>query len=106
MSSHHENTKKRERKEKDVWDDSLIDVEDQNAHKHSDEDPQDRKTIIKYANKTNKILLRKRELFDQLSDKKLEYIKNGICDSYIKYGKPSLNDVINNIKTRTEAKTK
>lgn len=63
-------------------------------------------TVIKYANKTNKILLRKRQLFNQLSDKKLEYIKNGICDSYIKYGKPSLNDVIDNIQSKTEAKAR
>lgn len=56
--------------------------------------------------KNKKFLLRKKELFDHLNDNKLEYIKNGICDSYIKYGTPSLNDVISDIQTKSEIQTK
>jgi hypothetical protein len=63
--------------------------------------------VIKYAKKKDrKILLRKKELFDHLNDNKLEYIKNGICDSYIKYGTPSLKDVINNIQSKSEVQMK
>jgi hypothetical protein len=62
-------------------------------------------TIINYA-KNSKVLLRKKELFDNLTDRKLEYIKDGICDSYIKYGKPSLEDVICNIQNKTEIEMK
>lgn len=116
MSSHHEwvnkSINKYERLKK------LINVEDQIAHEHldeyldSDEDDDNcsakcnRMTVIKYAKSNKKFLLRKRQLFNQLNDKKLEYIKNGICDSYIKYGKPSLNDVIDNIKSKATAKSK
>jgi len=63
--------------------------------------------IIKYANKKNsKILLRKKELFDNLNDRKLEYVRNGICDSYIKFGTPSLEHVIDNIQTKTDVQSK
>jgi hypothetical protein len=62
--------------------------------------------MVRYAKKDKKILLRKKELFDHLSDKKLRYIKNGICDSYIKYGTPSLNDVISDIHTKSEIQLK
>ena len=62
--------------------------------------------IIINCEKNNKIILRKRELFSQLDDKKIEYSNNGICDSYIKYGVPSLNDVMSNMHIKTEVHTK
>lgn len=62
-------------------------------------------TIIKFA-KNSKVLLRRKELIDHLNDKKLEYTKFGICDSYIKFGKPSLETVIDNIQTKTSSQTK
>jgi hypothetical protein len=52
----------------------------------------------------NKILLRKKRLFNVLTMSKLEYKKNGICDSYIKYGKPSLNDVVSTVQIKTNNK--
>lgn len=63
------------------------------------------KTVIHYDEK-DKILLRKRQLFDHLNDKKLEYKKNGICDSFIKYGTPALNIVINDVQRKTEIQIK
>lgn len=66
-------------------------------------DNEDHKVVVNCP-KNSKILLRKKELFNQLDEKKLEYKKYGICDSYIKYGKPSLNDVIENIQTLTDKK--
>ena len=62
-------------------------------------------TVIKYA-ENSKILLRRKELIDHLSDKKLEYTKYGICDSYIKFGKPSLETVIDSVQTKTSTQTK
>ena len=44
------------------------------------------------------IIIRKKKLIDNLCENKLEYIKNGICDSYIKFGKPDLPIVIENIE--------
>jgi len=38
--------------------------------------------------------LRKKELFDKLKENKLEYKKNSICDAYIKFGSPNINEVI------------
>src|SRR5437868_1930761 len=52
------------------------------------------------------IMSRKKELSEQLRDRKLEYIKNGICDSYVKYGIPSFEYVINDIQTKTENQLK
>ena len=43
----------------------------------------------------NKKYERKKKLFKILKDSKLEYKKNSICDIYIKYGMPKINDVIN-----------
>lgn len=60
-------------------------------------------TVFKYTSK-NKILLRKKQLFEILNDNKLEYVKNGVCDSYIKFGTPPLNNVIDDIKTKTEGR--
>lgn len=57
------------------------------------------KPTIHYT-KNKKIILRKKKLFNELSENKLEYIKNGICDFYIKYGKYSINEVIETIKTK------
>jgi hypothetical protein len=38
--------------------------------------------------------IRKKELFDKLKENKLEYKKNSICDAYIKFGSPNINEVI------------
>jgi len=39
--------------------------------------------------------IRRDNLMKMLKEHKLEYIKNGICDAYIKYASPSLEDVLN-----------
>ena len=62
--------------------------------------------VIINSEKNNKILLRKKELFHHLDEKKLQYVQNGICDSYIKYGVPALHDVVSNIELNTELNTK
>lgn len=62
-----------------------------------------KKPIIKY-DKNTKILLRKKKLFDHLSDEKLEYIKYGVCDAYIKYGTPSLDVVVKDMQTKSSKK--
>lgn len=62
-----------------------------------------RKPIIKY-DKNNKILLRKKKLFDHLDNEKLEYIKHGICDAYIKFGTPSLDVVVRDMQNLSEKK--
>lgn len=49
-----------------------------------------------------KLQVRKRKLFEELSSVKLEYKENGICDAYIKFGKPSLEEVISNIQKRSD----
>jgi|LakMenEpi03Aug12_release.lakeMendotaPanAssembly.Ray.scaffolds.fasta_scaffold424444_2 hypothetical protein len=38
--------------------------------------------------------IRKKELFDKLKENKLEYKKNSICDAYIKFGSPNINEVV------------
>lgn len=58
---------------------------------------------ISYTN-NSKIKVRKKRLISKLSDKKLKYTKNGICDMYIKYGKPSIDDVINDIENSNRKK--
>ena len=68
---------------------------------HDETHDENHEPIIKYA-KNKKVLLRKKELFEHLNDEKLEYVKNGVCDSYIQYGTPCLKDVINNIQTKSE----
>lgn len=61
--------------------------------------------IIIRQPRNSKVLLRKKELFNELSDNKLEYRKNGICDSFIKFGTPSLNVVIQTVQEKTESET-
>ncbi len=61
------------------------------------------KPIINY-DKNNKILLRKKKLFDHLDNEKLEYIKFGICDAYIKFGSPSLEVVVKDMQNMSEKK--
>lgn len=63
-------------------------------------------TIIRYEEENERLLLRKKQLFDQLTNNKLEYTKNGICDSFIKFGKPELNIVIKDVQKRTEVQSK
>lgn len=70
----------------------------------SEKEPND--FIIRYEEDNERILLRKRQLFDQLSDNKLEYTRNGICDSFIKFGTPSLNTVIEDVQKKSEVQTK
>lgn len=58
--------------------------------------------IVKIRNDANqKIRIRKKQLFDKLDSHKLTYIKGGICDSFIKFGYPTLDQVIMNIKELT-----
>lgn len=59
------------------------------------------KTIIRYEEDNDRFLLRKKELFDQLNNNKLEYTKGGVCDSFIKFGTPSLNTVIQDVQKKT-----
>jgi len=63
------------------------------------------KTQIKYNNKENVILSRKKELINHLSDNKLEYVENGICDSFVKFGKPPLKTVIETVQKNTNLQT-
>lgn len=37
---------------------------------------------------------RKKQLFDKLNSLKLTYIEGGVCDAYIKFGYPSLDQVV------------
>lgn len=41
--------------------------------------------------------IRKQKLMDKLESKKLQYIKNGICDAYVKYGKPEISIVVRKV---------
>ena len=50
--------------------------------------------ILKKKNNINQ-LRRKQELFKTLKEYKLEYKKHSICDIFIKYGIPKIQDVIN-----------
>jgi prolyl oligopeptidase PreP (S9A serine peptidase family) len=54
----------------------------------------------------SKIIIRKKKLIDTLLEKKLKYTRNGLCDMYIKYGKPSINDIIDDIEKRDRLKQK
>src|SRR5579872_2872269 len=69
-------------------------------------DKESHEFIIRYEEDNERVLLRKRQLFDQLSDNKLEYTRNGICDSFIKFGTPSLNTVIEDVQKKSEIQTK
>jgi hypothetical protein len=72
----------------------------------------EQKTIFKYINNDGvnlnsykKKYERKQELCSILNDEKLEYEKNGICDSYVEYGTPSLDNVVIKIKKKTHDTT-
>jgi hypothetical protein len=59
--------------------------------------------IVTVRNDSNqKFKVRKKQLFEKLNTHKLTYIKGGICDSYIKYGYPTLEDVISDVSSREE----
>lgn len=60
------------------------------------------KTIIRYEENNDRVLIRKRELFNQLNNNKLEYTGGGICDAFIKFGTPSLNTVIQDVQKKTD----
>ena len=66
----------------------------------------DNDTIIRYEEVNERVLLRKKQLFDQLTSNKLEYTGDGICDSFIKFGKPELNVVIEGVQKKTEIQKK
>lgn len=63
------------------------------------------KPIIRHI-KNEKILLRKKHLLNVLTENKLEYKRNGICDVYIKYGKYTVQDIIKNLKRENEKEEK
>lgn len=65
----------------------------------------ERKPRIRY-DKNQKVLLRKKRLFDELNNERLEYRQNGICDAYIKFGKPSLEEVIDTVQKKSEKEMK
>ena len=67
-----------------------------------DDEELDPKITIHYEyDSHNKIRIRKKQLFDQLDTLQLTYVKGGICDSFIKYGYPSLDKVINDVQQST-----
>lgn len=55
--------------------------------------------------RTYRLENRKTMLFNELNNVKLEYKQNGICDSYIKYGKPSLEEVIDDLTIKSNNQT-
>ena len=77
-----------------------------NIYTYSDydyEEENDKIQIFKNSkNRINNLLVRKKQLFDKLDSSKLTYIKGGICDAYIKYGYPSLDQVVNDIQNTTD----
>jgi len=76
--------------------DGLIDIQNnEDIEKSAD------KVIVRYEKSAQIIKVRKRQLFDKLNSEKLTYVKGGICDSFIKYGYPSLEDVIQDVQTMT-----
>lgn len=72
------------------------------------------KTIHIYKNtvfKTNNtscsnVMERKKKLIEKLNEMKIEYIKGNICDVYIKYGYPDIDDVIKDITKTHQKKNK
>jgi hypothetical protein len=60
------------------------------------------KITVRYEKSAHKIKVRKRQLFDKLNSRKLTYIRGGICDSFIKYGYPSLDEVIDDVQNTIE----
>jgi hypothetical protein len=64
------------------------------------------KVTVRYEKSANRVKVRKLQLFDKLNSHKLTYIKGGICDSFIKYGFPSLDEVIDNVQNTTELEDK
>lgn len=62
--------------------------------------------IVRYEEDNKKVLLRKKQLFDKLTDNKLEYMRDGMCDSFIKFGIPELNTVIKGVQQKTVVQSK
>lgn len=75
-------------------DEELIEID---HHNHKT----DNKPIIK-NDKNQKIIVRKKQLMDSLNTRKLTYVKGGICDSFIKFGFPSLEQVISDVEEMTK----
>lgn len=90
--------KKRHRKERGK-------IRDEKNRNEKNREEKKKDDIIIRQPRNSKVLLRKKELFNELSDNKLEYRKNGICDSFIKFGTPSLNVVIQTVQEKTESET-
>lgn len=59
------------------------------------------KPIVK-NDRNQKIIVRKKQLMDRLDSQKLTYVRGGICDSFIKYGFPSLEKVISDVEEMTK----
>lgn len=57
--------------------------------------------VVRYKKKESKVYQRYIKLMKALVDARLEYRKNGICDKYIKFGFPSIEEVINELQKRT-----
>jgi len=75
----------------------LIDIPDR-----PDDNIVAQRVTVRYDNANNKVRVRKKQLFDKLNSHKLTYVKGGICDSYIKYGYPSLDKVISDVQNLTD----
>ena len=59
----------------------------------------DSKIIVKKQDIIDK---RRKRLFNELSMLKLDYVRGGICDSYIKFGHPPIEDVIKYMTMSTQ----
>lgn len=59
------------------------------------------KPIVRYSKKNSHILVRYNKLINLLNKKRLEYRKNGICDQYIKFGTPSIEEVVKSMEKKT-----
>lgn len=49
--------------------------------------------------------LREIKLMDKLQEEKLDYVSHSICDTFIRYGMPELNEVIDTLKKNTMTKS-
>jgi len=75
----------------------------QDTHDTQDTQTQDKSDIRITVQQTDKRIVitkkdpsqkRRQMLMDELSMRKLDYVRGGVCDSFIKYGRPSLDEVI------------
>lgn len=52
------------------------------------------------------VFLRKKTIQEKLAEKKLDYVKNGVCDSFIKFNTPKIEEVVEKIEKNDEKKIK